>query len=388
MKVWLDAGKGNLVRSGHPWIYRNEIGRMEGDPVPGETVEVFTANNIYIGTGYINLRSMIAIRLLSRVQGEIVDREFFKRRLLACRAYRKKLGFTQNYRLVFGEGDFLPALVIDIFKDIAVMQTLSAGMDVRKHMMAEVLTQDMGFAGVYERNDVPVRALEGLEETRGLLAGSVPEHIEIEESGLHFLMDTGGGQKTGFFLDQRDNRLALDPLVRGANMLDCFTYTGSFALFAAHFGAASVLAADSSESAIAQAEKNAARNHCSAVTFRCMNVFDMLPEFVQANMQFDVVLLDPPAFTKNRKGVVSALRGYKEINLRAMKLLPPGGFLISFSCSHFIGTETFAGMLAEAAHDAMRTLREVRYLTQSADHPVVWGIDETQYLKGFILQVL
>jgi 23S rRNA (cytosine1962-C5)-methyltransferase len=277
--------------------------------------------------------------------------------------------------------------VIDKLNDVYVMQTLSAGMDKWKTAIAEILFEDLGATGVYERNDAPVRALEGLEEITGFLGPPFATEFIIDENGVQLHVDVAGGQKTGFFLDQKENRLAIKQIVRDADVLDCFTYTGSFALFASSFGARAVTALDISSDAIATAKKNAEENGFSNIEFIPANAFDILPQWVKAQRLFDVVILDPPAFTKNRKGIDSATRGYKEINLRGMKLLKPGGFLVTFSCSHFMTTELFSYMIADAARDAGKTIREVQYLTQSKDHPVVWGIDETHYLKGFILQI-
>jgi len=247
---------------------------------------------------------------------------------------------------------------------------------------------DFKASGVYERNDAAVRKLEGLEEIKGFLGGSFETKFMIEEQDVQFEVDVAEGQKTGFFLDQKENRLAIREISKNADVLDCFSYTGSFSLFASHFGAGHVTALDISEEAIALAKRNAELNQLSNIEFICANAFDVLPVWVKENRSFDVVILDPPAFTKNRKGVESATKGYKEINLRGMKLVKPGGFLVTFSCSHYMTTELFSNMIAEAAFDAKRNLREVQYLTQAKDHPVIWGVDETHYLKGFILQVM
>lgn len=388
MQVFLQKGKGHRVEAGHPWVYGNEIERIEGAPQTGDMVEVFNFKKDFIGRGYINEQSQITVRLLTRIRSEMIDRAFFRKRLWECRRYREQLGFNKNYRLVFGEADFLPALVIDKFNDVYVLQTLSAGMDRWKNIIAEILLSEFDAAGVYERNDVPVRKLEGLEETKGFLSEPFETQFILEEEGIRFEVDIVNGQKTGFFLDQKENRLAIERIVKDAEVLDCFTYTGSFALFAAKYGAKKVTALDISEDAIALAEKNIVLNNFTNIECIAANAFDVLPVWAKENKLFDVVILDPPAFTKNRKGVENAVKGYKEINLRGMKMVRPGGFLVTYSCSHFMDVPLFYDVIAAAAADAGKTIREVQYLTQSKDHPVVWGIDETHYLKGLILQVL
>ncbi len=386
--IFLEKGKGRRVEGGHPWVYGNEIERIEGESQTADIVDVYNFKNDFIGKGYINEQSQIVVRLLTRDKNEIIDKAFFRKRLLACKNYRESVGYTENYRLVFGESDFLPALVIDKLNHIYVVQTMSAGMDRWKKEIAEILLEDFHAAGVYERNDVPVRKLEGLEEITGFLSPPFETTFTISENDIQFEVNIAGGQKTGFFLDQKENRLALQKIVKDKDVLDCFTYTGSFALFASSFGANKITALDISEEAIALAKRNAELNNFTNIEFICANAFDKMPVWVKENKQYDVVILDPPAFTKNRKGIDSATKGYKEINLRGMKLVKPGGFLVTFSCSHFMSTELFSNMIAEAAHDAGKTIREVQYLTQSKDHPVIWGVDETHYLKGFILQII
>lgn len=376
------------MEDGHPWVYGNEIDRIQGSPATGDIVEVFNFRGDFIGKGYINERSQITVRFLTRKRDEVIDKSFFRARILACKAYRESLGYTENYRLVFGEGDFLPALVIDKFHDVYVLQTLSAGMDRWKQVIAEILLEDLQARGVYERNDVPVRTLEGLEETTGFLSAPFPTKFTMQEMGVQFHVDVVNGQKTGFFLDQKDNRLAIQHIVRGAEVLDCFTYTGSFALFAAHFGAKKVTALDISADAIHMMQENAALNGFQQIESVCGNAFDLLPQWVKEGKQFDTVILDPPAFTKSRKGIDSAVKGYKEVNLRGIRMVKPGGFLATFSCSHFMDVNLFYDTVASAARDAGRTVREVQFLNQSKDHPVVWGVPETHYLKGLILQII
>ena len=388
MEVILQRGKARRVEDGHPWVYGNEIDVITGEPQTGDIVDVFNFKKDFIGRGYINTKSQITVRILTRQRSEQIDIGFFRKRLLACRDYREKLGFTRNYRLVFGEADFLPALVIDKFNDVYVIQTLSAGMDKWKRVIADILLDDFGASGVYERNDVPVRTLEGLEETTGFLSNEFDTRFVIDEEGVKFYVDLVNGQKTGFFLDQKENRLALQHIVKNAEVLDCFTYTGSFALYAAKFGARHVTALDISAEAIRLMQENVALNNFTNVEGVCANAFDVLPVWVKENRLYDVVILDPPAFTKNRKGIENAVKGYKEINLRGIRMVRPGGFLATFSCSHFMDVNLFYDTVASAAKDAGRTVREVQFLNQSKDHPVVWGIQETHYLKGLILQII
>lgn len=387
MQVILQRGKGRRVEQGHPWVYGNEIETISGSPKTGDIVEVYNFRNEFIGKGYINELSQITVRILTRKKDEVIDKAFFKQRLVACFAYREKLGYTQNYRLTFGEGDFLPALVIDKFNSIYVLQTLSAGMERWKSVITEILFEEFNAEGVYERNDVPVRKLEGLTEVKGFLSPEFPTEFIMDEEGVKFHVDIANGQKTGFFLDQKQNRLALAQIVKNAEVLDCFTYTGSFALFAAHYGAKKVTALDISADAIAQCKENIALNNFNQIDCVCENAFDVLPVWAKEGKQFDVVILDPPAFTKNRKGIENAVKGYKEINLRGIKMVKPGGFLVTFSCSHFMDVNLFYDTIAAAAADAKRTVREVKFLTQSQDHPIVWGVEETNYLKGLVLEI-
>ncbi|MFZ1612156.1 MAG: class I SAM-dependent rRNA methyltransferase [Chitinophagales bacterium] len=388
IRVYLGRGKGLRVEQGHPWIFFNEVEKITGDPTPGDVAEIYNFKNKFIGRGYINLNSRINCRILTRNPDEQIDYQFFKNALLKCKSYREKLGYTENYRLVFGEADNLPGLVIDKFKDVYVMQSLAFGIDKWKDTIAKILMEDLGAVGVIERNDVPIRKLEGLEEVVGFLSPPCETKFTIQENGVQFHVNLLDSQKTGFFLDQKENRLALQHIVKDAEVLDCFTYTGSFALFAAHFGAKHVHALDVSEDAITLAKKNAALNNFENISFETINVFDALPVWVKEGKQYDVVILDPPAFTKNRKGLDSAIKGYKEINLRGMKLVKPGGFLLTFSCSHFMKPELFYEVLYDAANDANKTIRQVQYLTQSKDHPIIWGVEETNYLKGYVVQVL
>lgn len=388
MHIILQKGAGHRVEEGHPWIYKNEIASIHGSPSTADIVEVYNFKNDFIGKGYLNEQSQITVRLLTRNKDEEIDKAFFKEKLISCKAFRDTLQFQKNFRLVFGEADFLPALVIDKFENNFVIQTLSAGIDKWKKEIVEILQEELNAKGIYERNDVPVRLLEGLEEKKGFLSDPFETKFTIDEDGVLFHIDIENGQKTGFFLDQKMNRKAIKEIVHGATVLDCFTYTGSFALHAAYYGAKKITALDISSDAIELTKKNTWLNHFSNIDCVCANAFDVLPQWSKEGQQFEVVILDPPAFTKNRKGIENAIKGYKEINLRGIKMVKPGGFLVTFSCSHFIDVNLFYDIIADAARDAKKTIREVQFLSQSKDHPVIWGIDETHYLKGLILQVL
>jgi 23S rRNA (cytosine1962-C5)-methyltransferase len=385
-KIRIGRGKGYRVEHGHPWVYQNEIEHTDPYISNGEIVDVYNFKDRFIGRAYYNAQSQITARILTRKE-EQINTDFFSRRLLQAKRQREAYGYTHNYRLIFGEADHLPGLVIDKFGDYYVVQILTLGMEQWKKNITEILINQFRAKGIYERNDVPVRTLEGLTEQQGFLSDPFDTHIEIEEQGVRFQFDLTEGQKTGFFLDQKENREELKAISKGAHVLDCFTYTGSFALFAAYYGAASVTAYDVSARAIERAVENATRNQLSQCTFTCANAFDVLPEKIKSGERYDMVILDPPAFTKSRKNIQSAIRGYKEINLRGIKLLKPGGFLMTFSCSHFMSDELFYETLCEAAYDSGRTLKRIKYLQQSKDHPVVLGIPETQYLKGYLLLV-
>ncbi|MEO6166920.1 MAG: class I SAM-dependent rRNA methyltransferase [Chitinophagales bacterium] len=388
-KITLKKGNYQRIFSGHPWVYGNEIGSVSAAIDAGEIVEVVDSKNRFVGRGYYNAKSQITVRLLTRDEQEIIDQAFFNNKIKACLEYRHKLGYKENFRLVFGESDFLPGLIIDKFGDYFVVQTLSLGMDRWKNTIAKVLQELFSPKGIYERNDIPVRKLEGMQEQKKFLSEPFPTKFQLEEQGVKFLIDVENGQKTGFFLDQKENRQALQHIAAGAEVLDCFCYTGSFSLFAAKFGAKSVLGLDVSEAAVAQATENAALNAFGSVcSFEAANAFDLLPLWAKEKKQFDIVILDPPAFTKNRAGLEAAGRGYKEINLRAMKLIRKGGFLLTFSCSHFMEPGLFFDMIAQAAFDSGKTIRQVAFLSQAKDHPIVWNIEETNYLKGFVLQVI
>lgn len=388
-KIILRKGAQHRVEGGHPWVYQTEIGAMEGDFVPGDIVDVYNFRRRFIGRGYINPRSQIIVRLLSREQ-EPIDRAFFAKRLAAAWHYRQRFVAEPDYcRLVFGEADFLPALIVDKFGPYLVIQTLALGMDQYKEMIVDLLVEMFDPAGVYERNDVPVRELEGLDQRKGYLRGEFPTLIRVEENGFPFYADIENGQKTGFFFDQRENLTLLKHFVAGGRVLDCFCHTGSFAIHAARYGAAQVTAVDISEPAVALARKNAELNGVEGICdFKAANAFDVLRSLSNERQSFDTVILDPPAFTKNRASVEGAARGYKEINLRGLKLVKPGGFLVTCSCSYHMDRELFAAIVLDAARDARRTVRQVEYRTQAKDHPILPAAPETHYLKFLVLEVL
>lgn len=387
--VYIRKGAQHRVESGHPWLYQTEVDKIEGDFSPGDIVDVYNHRRRFVGRGYINPRSQILVRFLTREQ-EPIDRAFFKRRIEAAWQYRQRFLDEPEYcRLIFGEADFLPALIVDKFGDYLVVQTLALGIDRFKETIVDILDEILCPAGIYERNDVPVRELEGLDQRKGYLKGQFPTLIQVRENGLPFYADIENGQKTGFFYDQRENRRFLRHIAGGAEVLDCFCHTGSFAVHAAVYGAKRVQAIDISDLAIELARKNAALNGVAdRCSFEVANAFDALRELSDERRQFDIVILDPPAFTKSRGTIESAARGYKEINLRGLKLVRPGGFLITCSCSYHMDRELFKAIVVDAARDTRRTIREVEYRTQAKDHPILPAAPETHYLKFLVLQVL
>ena len=377
------------VANGHPWIFNNEVDKVEGDVEPGDIVEVYSHDKKFIGKGYINPKSQILVRLLTREKNDIIDEAFFLKRISQCWAYRQQLGYKENCRLVFGEADELPQLIIDKFNDYFVIQTLALGMDKWKPAIVNALNTLFNPKGIYERNDVPVRELEGLPQQKGFLSAPFDTSIIINENGLKFQVDIENGQKTGYFLDQQDNRRAIQHIVKDADVLGAFTYTGSFEVHAAHYGAKSVLGLDISAGAVAQANHNAALNGLQdRLKFEAVNAFDVLKAWGKEGKKYDVVMLDPPAFTKSRETIQKAITGYKEINLRGMKLVKPGGFLVTSSCTNLVGPELFLQIIEMAAKDARRKIRQVCFQTQSSDHPIIWGMDNTHYLKFLIIQVM
>ena len=386
-KVTLRKTRETRVRGGHPWIYASEIEKVDGEFEAGDIVDVCDFRGKFIGRGFYNPQSQISLRILTR-NDEPCDRAFFAKRIRDAWEYRKLLCDPNSCRLIYSESDFLPGLVVDKFGDVLALQSLSLGVDRIKDMICDLLMEIVQPAGIWERSDVPVRRLEGMEQTTGLLRGTVPDRVDMVENGIHFLVDVKNGQKTGFFLDQKENRAAIAPLCRSARVLDCFCHNGSFSLHAAKFGASDVLGVDISEEALEVARENAKLNGLENVRFEAHNCFDHLRELTDEGAQFDLVILDPPAFTKNKAALQSALRGYKEINLRGLKLVRPGGFLVTCSCSQHVLPEVFQDMVNQAARDAKKRIRLVEFRTQGKDHPILPQAVETKYLKCMILQVM
>lgn len=388
LKVKLKRKISSRIANGHPWIFANEIEKVDDGITAGDIVEVFFNDGKFTGKGYINPKSQIMIRLLTRNKKDEINEQFFIDRIKQCWEYRKEIGYTENCRLVFGEADELPQLIIDKFNDHFVIQTLALGIDKWKPAFVKAIRQIFNPKGIYERNDVPVRELEGLSQQKGFLSETFDTKICIRENGLTFHVDLENGQKTGYFLDQQDNRRFIQHIVKDAEILGAFTYTGTFEIHAAHYGAKSVLGIDISENAINQANKNAELNGLqNVVQFETANAFDALKKWSKEEKQYDVVMLDPPAFTKSRETIQKAITGYKEINLRGMKLIRPGGFLVTSSCTNLVSSELFLQIIDMAAKDARRKIRQVVFQTQSPDHPVIRGIETTQYLKFLIVQV-
>ena len=386
-KVYLKRKISQRIALGHPWIFNNEVEKIVGPVTAGDIVEVYYGDEQFAGRGYINPASQIIVRLLTRKKEEI-NADFFLLKIKEAWAYRQKMGYTENCRLIFGEADGLPALIIDKFNDYFVMQTLALGMDMWKSAIVDALNSVFSPKGIYERNDVPVRELEGLTQIKDYLSAPFPTEIIINENGLQFYVNIETGQKTGYFLDQQDNRRTIQHIVKDADVLGAFTYTGTFEIHAAHYGAKSVLGIDISENAVAQANKNAALNKLDhIVKFEAMNAFDVLKAWGKEGRKYDVVMLDPPAFTKSRTNIQKAITGYKEINLRGMKLIKNGGFLVTSSCTNLVSPELFLETINMAAKDARKRIRQVTFQTQSSDHPIIWGMENTHYLKFLIVEV-
>nr|WP_294665070.1 class I SAM-dependent rRNA methyltransferase [uncultured Blautia sp.] len=391
--VTLKKGEGRLLKSGGMWIFDNEVASIMGSFVNGDIVLVHDFDGYPLGRGFINTNSRIVVRLLSRDENTIIDEGFFEKRVRDAWEYRKRVTDISSCRVIFGEADFLPGFIVDKFSDVLVVQSLALGIDRYKEMLVEllkkVLEEDgIQIRGVYERSDVKVRRQEGMEPYKGFIGEEFPTLVEIVENGVKYQVDIKDGQKTGFFLDQKYNRLAIQKLCKNARVLDCFTHTGSFALNAGYAGASEVTGVDASQLAVDQATANAALNGLSdTVKFICEDVFDLLPELEERGEKYDVVILDPPAFTKSRSSIKNAVKGYREINLRAMKLVKDGGFLATCSCSHFMDYELFTQTIGQAARNVHKRLRQVEYRTQAPDHPILWSADESYYLKFYIFQV-
>ncbi len=391
--VTLKKGEGRALKAGGLWIYDNEIAGVSGSFENGDLVNVHDFDGYGLGKGFINTNSRIRVRMMTRNQNQEIDGDFLRMRVQAAWDYRKKTVDTESCRIIFGEADFLPGLVVDKFADILVVQSLALGIDRMKETILRLLTEALerdgiSIRGVYERSDAKVREQEGMKRVKGFLGAPFDTNVEIRENGVRYLVDVQDGQKTGFFLDQKYNRLAIQRLCKNARVLDCFTHTGSFALNAGLAGAREVLGVDASGLGVEQARRNARLNGLEErVQFLCADVFELLPELEEKGELFDVVILDPPAFAKSRNSVKNAVRGYREINLRAMKLVRDGGYLATCSCSHFMIYELFTQTVGQAARNVHRRLRQVEYRTQAPDHPVLWAADESYYLKFYIFQV-
>ena len=393
-KVILKKGEGRTIKAGGAWIYDNEIDRIEGDFENGDVVEILDFDGCFMGRGFINTHSTITVRMLSRKKDALIDEDFIIQRVKDAWAYRKEVIDTKSCRVIFGEADFLPGIVIDKFEDVLVVESLCLGIDRFKmtiiHALKEVLAQDgITVRGVYERSDAKVRSKEGMQPFKGFIGPEFDTKVQITENGVKYIVNVEDGQKTGFFLDQKNNRAAIHKLCKDKRVLDCFTHTGSFALNAGIAGAKDVLGVDASELAIHQAEENAVLNHLEErVKFRCEDVFELLPKLEEEGEKYDVVILDPPAFTKSRNSIKQAVKGYREINIRGLKLVKNGGYLCTCSCSHFMDPELFAKTVREAAAGAHKRLRQVEFRTQAPDHPILWAADSSYYLKFYIFQVM
>ncbi len=389
----LKKGEGRTIKAGGMWIFDNEIDHISGEFENGDIIEVHDFDDYFMGYGFINVNSKIRIRMMSRRKEHPVTEELMEKRVRAAWEYRKQVVDIGCCRVIFGEADFLPGIVVDKFSDVLVVESLALGIDKWKPVILDklkkVLAEDnIHVRGIYERSDAKVRENEGMERWKGFVGETFDTRVEITENGVKYIVDVEDGQKTGFFLDQKNNRAAIRKLCPGKKVLDCFTHTGSFALNAGMAGAASVLGVDASMTGIDQAMENAKLNGLEdRVRFQCADVFELLPKLEEQGEKFDLVILDPPAFTKSRKAVKNAVKGYREINMRGLKLVEEGGFLATCSCSHFMEPELFAKTIKEAARSAHKRLRQVEFHTQAPDHPILWAADESYYLKFYIFQV-
>ena len=392
--VTLKKGEGRTLKAGGAWVYDNEIDSIMGSFENGDIVTVHDFDGYFLGYGFINTKSKITVRILSRKKDTVIDDAFLEERVQAAWDYRKQVIDTGSCRLIFGEADFLPGIVVDKFADVLVVESLALGIDKLKLQILDavkrVLAKDgITIRGIYERSDAKVREQEGMERYKGFIGEPFDTRVEIVENGVKYIVDVEDGQKTGFFLDQKKNRAAMHSVCKGKRVLDCFTHTGSFALNAGIAGATEVIGVDASELGVEQARENARLNGLEdKVSFVCADVFDFLPALEEKGEKFDVVILDPPAFTKSRNSIKNAVKGYREINVRGMKLVKDGGFLATCSCSHFMDPELFHKTIMEAAHGAHKRLRQVEFRTQAPDHPILWAADSSYYLKFYIFQVV
>lgn len=392
--VTLKKGEGRTIKAGGAWIFDNEIDTITGRFKNGEVVTVHDFDGYLMGKGFINQNSKIRIRMMTRKPDQEIDEAFLKMRVKNAWEYRKTTVDTSSCRIIFGEADFLPGLVIDKYEDVLVVECLALGMEQFKetivNFLKEILAENgIKIRGAYERSDANERTKEGLSKVKGFIGDAFDTNVEIVENGVHYMVDVANGQKTGFFLDQKYNRLAMQRICKGKKVLDCFTHMGTFALNAGIAGAADVTGLDISEYAVSQAEANAGLNHLeNTVHFRQANVLDELPKLAQAGEKYDVVILDPPAFTKSREATKNAIKGYREINMKGLKLVKDGGYLATCSCSHFMTQDLLAKTVKEAAKATHKRLRQVEFRTQAPDHPILWAADESYYLKFFIFQVV
>lgn len=392
--VTIKKGTGKSFKSGGLWIYDNEIDRIDGEFENGDIVAVHDFDGYFLGRGFINMKSVIAVRIMTRNKETQINEEFLAKRVHDCVEYRRHTVDMSSCRMIFGEADFLPGLVVDKFSDVLVVESLALGIDKMKLTIIELLKKElaalgMPIRGVYERSDAKVRLNEGMERVKGFIGEPFDTKVEIIENGVKYMVDVEEGQKTGFFLDQKYNRAAIKSICKDAYVLDCFTHTGSFALNAGLAGAKKVIGVDASELGVEQARENARLNGLGdRVEFICEDVFELLPRLLEEGEKFDVVILDPPAFTKSRSSIKNATKGYREINLRAMKLIKDGGYLATCSCSHFMNQELFTKTIGEAARNVHKRLRQIEFRTQAPDHPILWSAEESYYLKFYIFQVL
>ena len=392
--VTLKKGEGRTLKAGGAWVYDNEIDSIVGTFEDGDIVTIHDFDGYFMGYGFINRKSKITIRIMSRYKEHPITEEFLKERVRAAWEYRKQVIDTSSCRIIFGEADWLPGLVVDKFADVLVVESLALGIDKLKpyilECLVEILKEDgITIRGIYERSDAKVREQEGLPRYKGFIGEPFDTKVEIVENSVKYIVDVQDGQKTGFFLDQKNNRAAIHKICKDKKVLDCFTHTGSFALNAGIAGASSVLGVDASELGVNQARENARLNHLEdKVSFQCADVFDLLPSLEEKGEKYDVVILDPPAFTKSRQATKNAVKGYREINLRGLKLVKDGGFLATCSCSHFMDPELFAKTIREAARGAHKRIRQVEFHTQAPDHPILWAAEESYYLKFYIFQVV
>ncbi len=392
-RVVLKKGEGRSLKAGGMWVYDNEIDLIDDTVEDGKLIELHDFDGYFMGIGFINRKSKITVRMLSRHE-KVIDEAFIRDRVRKAVDYRFDTVDTSACRLIFGEADFLPGIVIDKYSDVLVVESLALGIDRLKPLILEAVKEvlkerGINIRGVYERSDAKVRTLEGMQRVKGFIGEEFDTNVEIVENGVHYMVDVVNGQKTGFFLDQKYNRLAMQKLCKGRRVLDCFTHMGTFALNAGIAGASDVTGLDISEFAIEQARANAKLNNLSdTVHFKCANVLDELPRLNEAGEKFDVVILDPPAFTKSREATKNAIKGYREINMKGLRLVKDGGYFASCSCSHFMTQELLTKTIKEAAKAVHKRLRQIEFRTQSPDHPILWEAQESYYLKFFIFQVV